>query len=174
VAGMVPLELHAEIVGALDQSHDIIITIHDHITHSLQYITANIEQSLGYHPNELIGSSRLYRLDNSKIIYRQNKFGKFLEMEKIFTTTLPQGNILSMERIISTSTFSSDENHTPMMIINSTGSILWSNENMNISFGQSSLISFGNLTSPCLSHLLILAQADHFLIALKSKKISKQ
>jgi hypothetical protein len=149
---VVPLELHEGIIDALDQSHDIIVTIHDYATFTLQYISTNVEPLIGYFPNELIGTN-IYELRNSKIHYRKNKFGGVLEMEIIFTTTLPQGNILTLERILSRDHFPSDANHAPMMIINSTANIMWSNNNMNTLLRQSP-------TGPVPPHLASIAHLD--------------
>jgi hypothetical protein len=130
---------HQDIFDSLNQSNDIIVTIYDHTTHNLQYITENIEKVCGYSPQELVGKVK-YPLQNTKFHKRKHKFVGILEMEELLLTSLPNGDILSLERIIHTSKddhcLTYETNVTPMLIINSKGNILWSNHFMEQILGQ--------------------------------------
>jgi hypothetical protein len=129
--------LHHGIVESLIQSNDIIVTIYNHTTRNLQYISDNIQRVCGYSPHELIGKTR-YPLQNTKFHHRKHKSDGLLEMEEILLTALPDGDILSMERVLRSKddhSVTSETNVTPTLIINSRGSILWSNHFMEQIFG---------------------------------------
>lgn len=141
-----PLEeenLKQELLNILHASSDLILTIYDPAQKMLQYVTTNIEKLFGYKPQELIGTN-LYPLQSSNIHSRKTKFGHCYNLEIVLITTLYNGNILSIERIIQKeSPLPIDTNLTPMIIIDSFGKLLWSNSYMDGLVGEDHLKTYG-------------------------------